>query len=172
MFWIILLFYIIVCETWYLIMYHLYDNGTAKILPAPKQRWLYYLLQFTWGLPMNILGGLTALCLICCGCKPMRYGWNYYFELPVNFGLELGIFFIAYKNASTHTKNHEHGHSIQNIYFGPFSIGMVTIPSAARFWIREILYAINKPPLMSYDDIWFEGQASKSGMAFLEQLKK
>lgn len=170
MFIISLLLYIIVCETAYIVMNHLYNNGTVEALKAPKKKWVYYLLQFTWGLPMNIIGAIVALVLICFRKRPYRYGWNLCFELPVNFGLELGIFFIAPINGSAHTKNHEHGHAIQNIYFGPFTIGMVSIPSAARFWVRELMYKVGKPPRAKYDDIWFEGQATKSGDKFIDEL--
>jgi hypothetical protein len=152
-------------------MNHLYENKTVETLKAPNRKWVYYLLQFTWGLPMNIIGAIVALVLVCFRKRPYWYGWNLCFELPVNFGLDLGIFFIAPINGSTHTKNHEHGHGIQNIYFGPFTIGMVSIPSAARFWVRELMYTFGTKPTKKYDDIWFEGQATKTGDKFIEELK-
>lgn len=166
----ILIAYTVISAIGYLMMDRLYHTKKVEVLPNIKYRWLYYLLQFTWGLPMNIVGALVALVLVCFRKKAYRYGWNYCFELPVNFGLELGIFFIAPVNGSRHTKDHEHGHAIQNIYFGPFCVGMVSIPSAARFWIREIQYMIKKPPKTDYDDAWFEGQASKSGSNFIDNL--
>ena len=166
----ILIAYAIASAVGYLIMGNLYNTGAVVSLPNVKRRWLYYLLQFTWGLPMNFIGALVALVLVCHRKKAYKYGWNYCFELPVNFGLELGIFFIAPIDGSKHTKDHEHGHAIQNIYFGPFCIGMVSIPSATRFWIREIQYMIKKPPKTKYDDAWFEGQATKSGARFIDGL--
>lgn len=168
----ILFIYFLWCVVSYIIMSYLYHKKEIKVLPNVRFRWLYYLLQFTWGLPMNLIGMIVALSLKCCGKKAYRYGWNYYFELPVNFGLELGIFFIAPINGSAHTKNHEHGHAIQNIYFGPFCIGMITIPSAIRFWIREIQYMIKKPPKTKYDDAWMEGQATNSGNSFISKLEE
>ena len=165
-----LIAYAIASAVGYLIMGNLYNTGAVVSLPNVKRRWLYYLLQFTWGLPMNFIGALVALVLVCHRKKAYNYGWNYCFELPVNFGLELGIFFIAPIDGSKHTKDHEHGHAIQNIYYGPFCIGMVSVPSATRFWIREIQYKIKKPPKTKYDDAWFEGQASKSGARFIDGL--
>ena len=165
-----LIVYAIISAIGYFIMGSLYNTGVIVSLPNVKRRWLYYLLQFTWGLPMNLAGALAALVLMCLHKRAYRYGWNYCFELPVNFGLELGIFFIAPIDGSKHTKDHEHGHAIQNIYYGPFCIGMVFIPSATRFWIREIQYKIKKPPKTKYDDAWFEGQASKSGARFIDGL--
>lgn len=166
-----ILLYVIVCETAYIVMNHLYDNGTVEALGVPKKRWVYYLLQFSWGLPMNLIGSIVAGILLLFRKRPTPYGWNWCFELPVNFGLELGVFFIAPIGGSTHTKNHEHGHAIQNIYFGPFAIGMVSIPSAARFWVRELIYKLGKKPKANYDDIWFEGQATKSGDKFINSMK-
>lgn len=167
-----LLVYAIWCAAGYAIMNYLYIGGNLEFLPNVKRRWLYYLIQFTWGLTMNIFGGAVALVLLCCGKKPYRYGWNYCFELDVNFGLELGIFFIAPINGSEHTKKHEHGHAIQNLYFGPFCIGMVSIPSATRYWIREIQRMLKKPPTSDYDDVWFEGQATQSGSNFIALLNE
>ena len=165
----ILFVYALWCAAGYMVMSYLYREAEIEALPNVKYRWLYYLLQFTWGLPMNLIGAIVALILICFGKKAYRYGWNYCFELPVDFGLELGIFFIAPINGSKYTKDHEHGHAIQNIYFGPFSIGMVSIPSALRFWVREIQYKMNRAPNTGYDDIWFEGQATKTGTKFINE---
>lgn len=145
-----------------------YKNDFCVILPAPKTKKQYYTLQFTWGILMNIAGILVASVLRALGKKPVKYGWNYYFELPVHFGLSLGIFVICPINGSTHTKNHEHGHSIQNIYFGPFMVGAVSIPSAARFWIRRWKEAKGEKLTTGYDDIWFEGQATQTGDYFID----
>ena len=164
--------YIFFCAVAYETMENFYIYGGVKSLPFPRKRWLYYFLQFTWGLPMNLIGAGVALGLLCFGHKPKRYGWNFCFELPVNFGLELGIFFIAPKNGSTHTKNHEVGHAVQNIYLGPLTIGVVSIPSAVRFWAREIKRKCGKTITTKYDDIWFEGQATQTGFKFIEEIKK
>jgi hypothetical protein len=94
------------------------------------------------------------------------------FRLPINFGLELGIFFLAPKCASDHTKKHELGHSIQNVYLGPFTIGVVSTPSAVRFWFRKIKKKLGKKITTTYDSIWFEGQATKSGDEFMKREKK
>ena len=165
----IFIIYALLSAIGYLFMATLYYQGRVIALPNVKQRWLYYLIQFTWGLPMNLVGAIVALVLFCFGKRAYQYGWNYCFELKVNFGLELGIFFIAPVGGATRTKNHEHGHAIQNIYFGPFSIGMVSAPSALRFWMRELQYAMKRTPDTGYDDIWFEGQATKTGTKFMNE---
>lgn len=168
---LILYFYIILSIPIYILMRHLYNSKNIRALPAVKHKWLWYLIQFTWGLPMNVVGLVVALVFICFNKKPKKYGWCYCFELNTDWGLELGIFFIA-PGDSNPTKNHEHGHAIQNIYLGPFAITCVSIPSCIRFWFRRIKKLINPSiKLKPYDSIWFEGQASDSGTKFIENLE-
>jgi hypothetical protein len=144
-------------------MRHLYVKNILTTLKLPKQKWLYYLLQFTWGLPANIVGGIIALYFISCKRFCFQHKYNICCGLRGNAGFSLGIFNFVPLDASDSLKNHEFGHSVQNIYFGPFYFGMVGIPSVARFLWREIQQKRNKPLTTQYDDIWFEGQATKNG---------
>lgn len=143
------------------------------VFKAPKCRATYYILSFTWGLPMVLFGCLVALVLVVTGHKPKKYGWDWCFEFKgLGWGLELGIFFIAPAEECEHLKEHEHGHGIQNIYLGFFTPFVVSIPSAVRFWVREIKYNMGKKNLPPYDSVWFEGSASASGKALMERLRK
>ena len=164
-----LLIYIIICLIGYVIMSQLYKNGVMETLPMPKSEWLYYLIQFTWGMFANLLGVILATILICFGFRPYWYGRNFSFALPINSGMSLEIFLFGPENASTNLKNHEHGHSIQNLYFGPLFLGMVAIPSVTRFWVRELRIKKGEKLKTKYDDIWFEGQASKTGDKFMNR---
>lgn len=165
--------YIVLSIPIYFIMDFLYHKKKLQALPNVKYKWLWWVIQLTWSLPMTLIGCIVALGLVVFGKKkPVKYGWCYCFELNVNWGLELGIFFIAPPKSSG-TKNHEHGHAIQNIYLGPFAVTCVSLPSCIRFWIRELRYKINpKVKLKPYDSIWFEGQATKSGHKFIKELNK
>lgn len=130
---------------------------------------LFYILSVIWGLPMTLIGGLTALILMMAGFKPKKYGWCYYFEIGKNWGgLELGFIFLTNKNPSTHICNHEHGHALQNCIWGPLFPFVIAIPSAIRYWVREFQQRQGKV-LKSYDAIWFEGQATQWGKAFMKQ---
>ena len=130
---------------------------------------LFYILSVIWGLPMTLVGGLTALVLMIAGFKPKRYGWCYYFEIGKNWGgLELGIIFLVNKNSSRYTRNHEHGHALQNCIWGPLMPFVISIPSAIRYWVREFQQRQGKV-LKPYDSIWFEGQATRWGQTFMEQ---
>lgn len=137
------------------------------------KRTVFYLLSFTWGLPMTLLGCIVALVLVVTGHKPKRWGYCWYFEVGENWGgVELGVFFVTDKTPTEHTKNHEHGHGIQNCYFGFLMPVIVCIPSAIRYWYRE--YARYTQPykqLPPYDSIWFEGQATRLGNELLEVIR-
>ena len=133
---------------------------------------LYYILNCTWGLLLTLAGAIVALFLIIIGKKPKQHGGCWYFNIGKNWGgLELGLFFLTDQNDSTHTKNHEYGHSLQNAVLGPFMILLVSIPSAIRYWIfvfREKHGKLNPP----YDSIWFEGQATRLGTNTISQWNK
>jgi hypothetical protein len=46
----------------------------------------------------------------------------------------------------------------------------VCIPSAIRYWYRELKYLRNGlTPPTAYDDAWFEGQATRVGAKFIEE---
>lgn len=126
--------------------------------------WWYYLIQLTWGLPLTALGMLSYFLLVgIFGCYSYRYRNMICIVIPWNFGgVNLGMFAIhGEKNYSV--VSHEYGHSIQNLWWGWLMPFIIALPSAVRYWYREIRYAINKPPTTKYDDIWFEGQATALG---------
>lgn len=59
---------------------------------------------------------------------------------------------------------HEAGHGLQNIVWGFLFPFVVCIPSAIRYWYRELKYHRKHiKPKTEYDDIWFEGQATRWG---------
>lgn len=132
---------------------------------------IFYLLSFTWGLPLNIVGCIVALVMIITGHKPQKWGYCYYFEVGENWGgLELGIFFLTNKNPSNHTKNHEHGHAIQNCYWGFLMPFVINIPSAIRYWYRIIRTRLGYVNTTTYDSVWFEGNATKRGTELINKL--
>lgn len=125
---------------------------------------LYYLIQWTWGLPLTFLGALSYIIFV----KILKYKTYKYRNLicivvPWNFGgLNLGMFAIhGEKNYSL--ISHEYGHSIQNLWWGWLMPFVITIPSAARYWYRELLFKKGVPLKTGYYDIWFESQATKLG---------
>ena len=102
------------------------------------KKFIYYLLQWTWGLPMNIIGGIVCLIALCCKCPVQKYRNAIEILVPQNFGgVELGMFFVRGKDCPS-VAPHEYGHTIQNLWWGPLFPFVVALPSAARYWIREI----------------------------------
>jgi hypothetical protein len=131
-----------------------------------KRFWSYfvfYLVQWTWGVLMNIIGACVALGMLVTKHKPYRVGPYIYFRTEWDFGgLELGMFFIIGKNCDS-CACHEMGHGMQNMIFGPFSC-LLSIGSAIRYWYRELkYYRKDLVPPTEYDAWWFEGIATKWG---------
>ena len=127
----------------------------------------YYLRSFTWGLLTTLPGCILAGVLMLFGKRPQKYGYALHFEVGNGHsGASLGIVILTGRNPSVHLKNHELGHSLQNCYFGPLMPLLVNLPSTLRFWYRRIFKRTKKP----YDSIWFEGQATRLGNAWMNKI--
>lgn len=133
-----------------------------------RNKTLFYILSWTWGIIMTLIGAVVALALIITGHKPKKWGYCYYFEVGKNWGgLELGMFFLTSKNGGEYTRNHEHGHALQNCVWGPLMPFVICIPSVIRYWYREIRSRKGLKNKTKYDDIWFEGDATRRGSEFI-----
>lgn len=138
-----------------------------------KHMWLWWVLNFTWGIVWTVIGAFVAAIALMCGGKPSEHHTCIAINIGDNWGgLELGIFFLVANNMGDdwekHTRQHEFGHSFQNAIFGPFAIIFCVIPSAVRYWWREIKMAnglTNGP----YDRAWFEGSATTIGENYDKQ---
>lgn len=98
---------------------------------------LYYIIQWTWGIIMNLIGAVA--CLVCAILKCPIHKYRNGVEILVNNnfgGLELGMFFIRGKDCPS-VAPHEYGHGIQNLWWGPLFPLAVCLPSASRYWLRE-----------------------------------
>ena len=91
---------------------------------------------------MTLVGSFVALGLIVTGHKPYRFHYNIYFIIKSlhGCGTEFGPFFIVSEDCkdSLHMKQHEAGHGLQNLWWGPLMPFVVCLPSAFRFWLREL----------------------------------
>lgn len=125
----------------------------------------YYILSFTWGLPLNLIGLIVGAVLYLTGRRPEKniYGWI--FRVGENWGgFNAGVISIVSGRSGQHTKLHEFGHSIQTCIFGPFIFPFVVIPSVTRYWVRRYQQEIKGiTDLPDYDYAWFEGQATMFG---------
>ena len=133
-----------------------------------KHRLLYYILAFTWGALMTILGLIITvilwiLKLFVKSITFKKYHWIYYISVGPAYwgGIEIGLMFLRdHASRDSCINAHEFGHTFQNTLLGPLFIFLVAIPSAARYWIREIFPYANKTP---YDSFWAEDAASQCG---------
>lgn len=137
-----------------------------RFLPIGKIR--FYILSFTWGLPVTISGCIIALLFLITGHKPKRFGYCFRFESKrLKGGCSAGVFIFSKKDPSSHLLCHEHGHGVQNCLYGPLMPFLVSIPSSTRYHYRNLKYRITrKPNKTPYESIWFESQATKLGKWF------
>ena len=127
---------------------------------------IFYLIQWTWGILMNVIGAVAALGMLCTGHKPYRCGPYIYFRTKWNFGgVEFGMFFIIGEQCDS-CACHEMGHGLQNMCLGPF-MAIFSAGSAIRYWYRELKYHRKGcTPPTHYDDWWFEGYATMWGTTY------
>lgn len=124
---------------------------------------IFYLLSFTWGLPVTLAGCFAALFLRLCGVRAKRVGHCFCFRKGHGWGgFSLGVFIFVCEEATNKTLWHEHGHGLQNCVFGPFMPFIVSIPSAVRYRYRRLKK--DKTSLKPYESAWFESQASRIGL--------
>ncbi len=130
----------------------------------------FYLLSLTWGLPMNLAGGLVAAAMLLTGHKMHRFGPCFYFEQGKSWGgMDWGMFIVANKGAGERLLSHELGHAMQNCRFGPFMPFLVGIPSSLRYRARKLRTRITgKEPEKPYDGVWFEAQATAVGAEYMK----
>ena len=129
--------------------------GALTVRPILDKK-TFYLLSFTWGLPMTLAGLAMAIGMLLTGHRMHRFGPCFYFERGKNWG---GMTWVA----------HELGHGMQNCRFGPFMPFLVGIPSSLRYHARRIFTRINgKEPRTPYDAAWFEGQATAVGTEYIK----
>lgn len=138
---------------------------------------LYYILNFTWGLLANVVGGLVFLCLLPWRLPSksntflgaVESGLMFYThktkEIRYYWGFSLGVFIFVCMAGCTNEglKAHEVGHTCQNAILGPLHLFVVEIPSMIRYWNRIALERRGKVLQTAYDDVWFEGSATKIG---------
>ena len=106
---------------------------------------VFWFIQLTWGIIMNLVGAVVVLSLLIAGKKPHKVGPVIYVQVGKDWGgLELGGFFICCENATAKTIYHECGHSIQNLIWGPLFPLVIAIPSATRYWLRQFNTHLSK----------------------------
>lgn len=133
------------------------------IATAGWSRALFYSIQFTWGLSVNLAGLLVFLC--CRARFPSdRFRNGIVTYLPGNSGgLSLGIFmFLSVPNTANSSGlcAHEYGHTIQCLFLGPLYWIVVAVPSV--IW-RCFFEGYREKRHISYDALYCERWATAWG---------
>lgn len=137
-----------------------------------KNKKLYHILSWTWGLPLNLVGHIVAFVLLRMKYKPQKWGGCHYFVVGENWGgFSLGSIIVVDKSYDEYALNHEFGHSIQNCYYGFLCPFLVSIPSCVRYWYQRIVVSFGikeESELPDYYSIWFEKQANELGASHIK----
>ena len=141
-----------------------------KKLPRPLRGILFYLIQWTWGLPQNLIGLLLLPFLR--GKRRFFHGALITEYKRLSFtknrsGFSLGMFIYIPETWSEHDKKHlsvhEYGHTVQSLYLGPFYLLAVGLPSViwcARYARRLERYRMRG---VRYTDRFPENEADRLG---------
>ena len=98
----------------------------------------FWFLSLTWGIVMTLIGFIIMFILLLGNYEIKTFHHYLRMEVGRNWGgFEMGPIFFTDENPSLYTKQHEAGHGIQNIVWGPLMPFVISIPSAIRYWFRE-----------------------------------
>ncbi len=91
------------------------------------KRFCYYFLQWTWGLPQNLLG--LALWLLCPGEKAPCFHGAAVKRWKLRGCAGVGMFLFLSQGAPRRILVHEYGHSLQSVLLGPLFLPVIGLPS-------------------------------------------
>lgn len=127
----------------------------------------FYLLQWTWGLPVNLVGGIAYLyCTKIKGRRHSRFGYANIVYLPwKSGGLSMGLFIFMKDNHpkkdwTYNTRIHEYGHTWQCLMLGPLYYLVVALPSV--IWCN-FFGKYREKNNVSYYKLYCEAWANKLG---------
>ncbi len=107
------------------------ENGEKAVKGAAKV--LFFICQWTWGLPVNAIGALLYLA-VYRKCRHGRFCNAFITYVPWKFGgVSLGQFIFMADHGrepwTSDTRIHEYGHTIQCLLLGPLYWFIVGAPS-------------------------------------------
>ncbi len=119
---------------------------------------LYRVLQWTWGLPQNLAGGLLYLILRGKGRETFRYGMARGVKWSLQGSMGLGMFIFFGHDRSPRRENvlvHEYGHTLQSAVIGPLFLPVVGLPSV--LWANlPVFIRMRRKGRRDYDDFYPE----------------
>ena len=114
------------------------------------RRFLYILLQCTWGLPQTLAG--AVLWLVFAGSRHFRYREAVATQWPLRGGISLGLFIFV---SDTTLCYHEYGHTLQSLILGPLYLPFVGLPSLVWAGCYR-LFRIRRSYVSVYPENWAE----------------
>lgn len=131
---------------------------------------LFYLVQWTWGLPVNIVGGTAYfICTKILKRPHSKFGFANIVYLPWNAGgLSMGLFIFVRDEKEKedwlyNVRIHEYGHTWQCLLLGPLYYLVVAIPSV--IWCN-CFAGYRKKNDVSYYKLYCESWANSFGEKF------
>ncbi len=132
---------------------------------------IFYLIQFTWGLPQNLMG-LIVYILMHKKCEHERFYNSFvtYIKTGKPFGgVSFGIFIFVNADRAADWRHdtliHEYGHTIQSLVLGPLWMFVIALPSVV--WCNlPALVRYRKEKDVSYYALYCEGWANIWGALF------
>lgn len=128
---------------------------------------LFYAVQWTWGLPVNIVGGTAYfICTRILKRRHSKFGYANIVYLPWNAGgLSMGLFIFVKDNHESkvwtyNTRIHEYGHTWQCLLLGPLYYLAVALPSV--IWCN-FFENYRKKNNVSYYKLYCEAWANRWG---------
>lgn len=135
----------------------------APTAAAGWRRVLFYLLQCTWGLPVN-LAGLLVFLLCRRRFRSGRFCNSVVTYLPGDRGgLSLGIFIFLSAGDAREARRllvHEYGHTVQCLFLGPLYWIAVVLPSAVWY---HFFARYRRERRVPYDALYCERWATAWG---------
>lgn len=125
-------------------------------------RAVFFLVQFTWGLPVNLAGLLLFLC--CRGARRRVFCNSVATLLPGGRGgLSLGVFTFVSARGDAEVErlcSHEYGHTVQCLFLGPLYWVVVVLPSAVWY---HFFAGFRRRRGIPYDSLYCEAWATAWG---------
>ena len=130
---------------------------------------LYWALQLTWGLPLNLIGAVSALLFA-------RRRAYFFHGARVAFwqkkaSMAIGGFIFLEKGMHPQEEArvlyHEYGHTLQSILLGPFYLPVIALPSLIWAGSRRChMYRLKRGK--SYYEFYPERWADRLGLPYRE----
>ncbi len=128
---------------------------------------LFYLVQWTWGLSVNLVGWIAfIICTKVKGYRWQHFGYSKIVYIPWNQGgLSLGLFIFMKDNHKNkkwtyNTRIHEYGHTWQCLLLGPLYWLVIALPSV--IWCN-CFASYRKKNNVPYSAVYCESWANSWG---------